>query len=328
MSFHEVNFPDSISYGSQGGPSFRTAITSFPSGAEQRVGLWEGGRNVYNAAYGIKRVSDIAKVQEFFRARRGAVYGFRFKDFLDFHSDPTNPTYVTASGGEGHGPGVKDQEIGVGDGVQKVFQLKKVYGSTGASITRIIRKPIASTVRVWVEDTELTRGSGFTVDAATGLVTLETAAGSDDTVWASFQFDVPCRFGVESGEIMSASIDSFDQASIPDIPIIEILNDEGGYESEYLYGGSRDVELVGNISLSFGTFLHRVDASTTGLNITLPNPVTTPAGRPVFCIVNSGANSVTIKDNSGVDLVDVAAGEAVSLAVIATSSSTRGWISI
>lgn len=325
--FHEVQFPTDISWGSVGGPQFKTSVMTLPSGAEERVELWSGGRLSYNARYGVKTASQLAALQAFFRARRGAAYGFRFKDFLDFHSSPSNPTYVEA-GVEGHGPGDQDQEIGVGDGTTTVFQLKKTYVSALNTQVRTIFKPVAGSVRIWVNGVEAT--TGWTVDTTTGQVTFSAAPTAGHVVEASFEFDVPVRFSEESGEVLHASIDQFDSGDAPDVPLIEVLDPSSGYENEFFYGGSLDLAIDANRTLSVGeAFTYRVTAASAGLRVILPAEESTPDGRAVFMIINDGANSFDVYTDAPASLVTLAAGAAALCSVvITTAGGARTWMAV
>ena len=51
-------------------------------------------------------------------------------------------------------PGAADQLLGMGDGVRTEFPLIKTYGQQVRRITR----PVAETVRVSVDDVEMTEG--------------------------------------------------------------------------------------------------------------------------------------------------------------------------
>lgn len=320
--FHEVLFPTGISYGSNGGPGFKTSITTLPSGQEERVQLWSGGRNQYDVSKGIKQLSDLAEVMTFYRARSGATNGFRFKDFMDFHSSPTNPSHTGSTG-------TQDQEIGVGDGTETVFQLKKTYTSGATSVTRVIRKPVSGTVSVWVNSALQTEGVDYTVDTTTGEITFGTAPTSGHVIDASFEFDVPVRFGEDADRVLAASVDAYDTGSIPSIPLIEDLDPGGGYEHEHFYGGAKDLVITADVQLSIGeAFTYRISAAS-GLNVGLPAEETTPDGRPVFLIVNDGSNSFDVRDDSPATVVTLAAGEAAYLSVLeVTTGGTRNWFAV
>ncbi len=208
--FHEVRFPTEIAFGSAGGPERRTEIVSLGSGHEERNARWADSRRRYNAGYGIRSLDDLHAVIAFFEERRGRLYGFRWRDRIDFKS--CAPGGAATAG---------DQVIGTGDGATAAFPLVKRYGATHAPWLRPIRKPVAGSVRVAVEGTELGEGADWTCDAATGVVTF--AAGSvpadGETVTAGFAFDVPVRFDTDQLDI---NLTSFAAGDIPTIPLVEI----------------------------------------------------------------------------------------------------------
>lgn len=210
MSFHEVRFPTAISRGAQGGPERRTDVVVLGSGHEERNARWADSRRSYNAGYGVKSLDDLHTVIAFFEERRGRLYGFRWRDHLDWKS--CQPQQAITAG---------DQAIGTGTGSRSAFQLMKKYGSAFAPWSREIRKPVEGTVRIAVAGVEKTAGTQFTVDGATGIVTFlpghVPAAGQ--AVTAGFEFDVPVRFDTDRLEI---SLSGFQHGAIPNIPILEV----------------------------------------------------------------------------------------------------------
>lgn len=209
MSFHEVLFPTEISLGARGGPERLTDIVLTGSGREERNQRWSRSRRKWNAGYGVKRISQLETVTAFFEERRGRLYGFRWRDPLDHRSSAANAA-----------PSPTDQLIGTGDGVERTFQLTKIYGSSFAPYARDITKPVTGSVRVAVAGVE-TPSANFTVDNATGLMTFAptNAPAMGAEVTAGFIFDTPVRFDADYLEIDMAS---FDAGEIPNIPLIEI----------------------------------------------------------------------------------------------------------
>jgi uncharacterized protein (TIGR02217 family) len=72
-------------------------------------------------------------------------------------------------------PGAQGQLLGTGDGAQTQFQLVKHYPSGSVIEVRTISKPVAGTVKVYLDGME--QLSGWSVDTTTGLVTSGTAPG-------------------------------------------------------------------------------------------------------------------------------------------------------
>ncbi|HRE62019.1 MAG TPA: DUF2460 domain-containing protein [Micropepsaceae bacterium] len=206
-AFHDVSFPLSIAFGSQGGPERRTQIVSLASGHEERNSPWAASRRRYDAGSGIASLDDLHTLIAFFEARRGRLHGFRFKDHADFKSCA---------------PGVAanalDQLLGTGDGVRTAFQLQKAYGSTPHEFVRSIAKPVTGSVMVAVNGTPLT-ASAFSVDVTTGVVTLSAPPAAGQAVTAGFLFDVPVRFDADRLDINLAS---FRAGEAPSIPLVEL----------------------------------------------------------------------------------------------------------
>ncbi len=208
MNFHEVRFPASLSFGSVGGPERRTDIVTLVNGFEERNTPWAHSRRRFDAGVGLRSLDDIETLIAFFEARRGQMYGFRWKDWSDFKSCRASATV-----------GFDDQEIGVGDGRRTVFQLIKRYRSGAYGYDRPIRKPVAGTVRVGVEQDELREGVDYTLDGTTGLVTLAHAPAEGLRVVAGFEFDVPVRFDTDR---IQTSVASFQAGEVPSVPVVEL----------------------------------------------------------------------------------------------------------
>jgi uncharacterized protein (TIGR02217 family) len=197
MTFHDVRFPTDIAFGSGGGPVFSTDIVELASGYEQRNINWAAARARFNVAHGIKTQEQLAALIAFFRARRGRAHSFRFKDWTDYQA--------------------VGQSLGVGDGVRTAFQLVKLYTSGGITETRNITKPVAGMLVPYLAG--VAQVTGFSVNAATGVVTFVSAPGVGVAVTADFEFDVPVRFDTDR---LSSSLDSYGSFSWADIPLVEV----------------------------------------------------------------------------------------------------------
>jgi len=209
-AFHEILFPLDIALKSAGGPERRTDVVVLGSGSEERNARWAHSRRRYDAGYGVKSLDALGAVVSFFEERRGRLYGFRWRDRLDF-----------ASAAPGIAVSPTDQPIGTGDGAATVFALAKTYGSIYAPYQRPIAKPVAGSVRVAVAGDEVAEGVAFTCDTATGTITFLAghvpAVGA--AVTAGFLFDVPVRFDTDYLEV---DLSAFAAGAIPKIPLVEI----------------------------------------------------------------------------------------------------------
>jgi uncharacterized protein (TIGR02217 family) len=208
MGFHEIRFPANLSFGSVGGPERRTEIVTLANGFEERNTLWDHSRRRYDAGVGLRSLDDVERLIAFFEARRGQVYGFRWKDWSDFKSCPASKT-VTAV----------DQIIGTGDGRTVSFGLVKTYRSGGAEYVRPIVKPVAGSVKVAIARDDKVEGLEFTVDPATGVVRFVTPPDTGTVVSAGFEFDVPVRFDTDR---IQTSVASFQAGDVPTVPVVEV----------------------------------------------------------------------------------------------------------
>ena len=173
--FHDVLFPEDISYGSTGGPGFLTRILTLGSGHEQRGRMWSQSRAEYNCAYGIKETTELDAVRSFHYCRYGRAYAFPYKDWLDYS--------------------VTGQAVGTGNASTKIFDLKKTYTSGAYTYDRLNILPVANTVRIYFDSVEQT--SGFTVNREAATVTFTDAPGVGVVITADFAFHVPCRFDTD-----------------------------------------------------------------------------------------------------------------------------------
>jgi uncharacterized protein (TIGR02217 family) len=208
--FHEVRFPLRLALGATGGPVRRTDIVNLSNGREQRNQRWRDSRRSYDAGSGVKSLADLYAVLEFFEARGGQLYGFRFRDPVDCKSCAPGGT-VSAS----------DQVIGTGDGETASFQLVKTYADGGGSWVRRIVKPVAGSVLVSVNGVVKPVGA-FALDAGTGIITFVAGHIPADgaVVQAGYEFDVPVRFDTDRIDVNLAH---FDAGRIPTIPLTEVL---------------------------------------------------------------------------------------------------------
>lgn len=208
MSFHEVRFPASLSFGSIGGPERRTEVVTLANGFEERNTPWAHSRRRYDAGLGMRSLDDVETLIAFFEARRGQMHGFRWKDWSDYKS-----------GRASAGIAYDDQVIAVADGVARSFQLVKTYRSGAFTYVRPITKPVTGTVRVGIEQDELREGVEYEVDPASGLVSFTHAPAATMQINAGFEFDVPVRFDTDR---IQTSVASFRAGDVPSVPVVEV----------------------------------------------------------------------------------------------------------
>jgi uncharacterized protein (TIGR02217 family) len=206
-SFHEVLFPENISYGSAGGPKFKTTVFTADSGYEQRNIDWANTRAEYDVSHGIKTQAQMDELTAFFYARRGRAYGFRFKDWNDYL--------------------LSQEVIAHGDGMTTAFQITKTYTSAQAessesdTYTRKITKPKwASVAGVTVAGVVKTSPTHYSVDYTTGMITFVSppASGAEIKIGAA-EFHVPVRFDTDH---LDAKHEFWMTQSWDSIPLVEV----------------------------------------------------------------------------------------------------------
>ncbi|MEM9708437.1 MAG: DUF2460 domain-containing protein [Pseudomonadota bacterium] len=208
MSFHEVRFPASLSFGSAGGPERRTDVVTLANGFEERNTPWADSRRRYDAGLGMRSLDDVAVLIDFFEARRGRLYGFRWKDWADFKS--SIPSAET---------GFEDQAIGTGDGATRAFQLIKTYRSGSQSYARAISKPVLGSLAVGLDGDLQVETVDYQIDTTTGIVEFTSPPDAGAAITAGFEFDVPVRFDTD---IIQSSMATFQAGDVPNVPVIEV----------------------------------------------------------------------------------------------------------
>ncbi|MEO1563900.1 MAG: DUF2460 domain-containing protein [Pseudomonadota bacterium] len=208
MQFHDVRFPTDLSFGAVGGPQSKTEIVTLVNGYEERNTPWSASRRRYDVGLAMRSVDALADVIAFFEARRGPLYGFRWKDWADYKSCPPSRTVH-----------FEDQVLGVGDDAQTVFQLRKSYASGDFSNARDIKKPVEGTVFLGISGDAMLDQDQYDLDYVNGLVTLAEPLPEGATLTAGFEFDVPVRFEQDQ---LDLSVDHIEAGHVPSIPLVEI----------------------------------------------------------------------------------------------------------
>jgi uncharacterized protein (TIGR02217 family) len=182
MAFLETpDFPACPSFGFVSQPDYNTQIVRLQSGREVRNRLWSRPLNRYTVTVGPRMEAEIYDLTEFWHAVGGQECGFRFKDWADYKSCAINAT-----------PAATDQPLVLITGL--TYQLTKRYIRGARTQDRDIFKPI-SPVMIASGGTPLTVTTDYTVDYATGIVTL-TGSQPGPLTWGG-TFDVPVRFESE-----------------------------------------------------------------------------------------------------------------------------------
>lgn len=177
MSFYEIRFPVTISYGASGGVTWNTSVVKVTSGAEQRNQPWANPLAVWDVGHAARRRADMNDLIALFHLVQGKTHGFRFRDEKDYrHSD---------NGGSGVVALISGND----------YQMYKRYTVGGQSRDRKVVKPVSGTIAV-------TGGGTYSIDYTTGIIT--RTAGAVPTGWTG-EVDWPARFDVDAADIAALS---------------------------------------------------------------------------------------------------------------------------
>lgn len=193
MFIESPAFPTHLAFGGSGGPGFRTSVVASRGGAEQRNQHWYDALRRWDVGLVNKSLAESQALLAFFNGVAvGRTNTFRFRDFL-----PGESTAVRSF-------------LGYATGEAQQVQLRKTYTSGAAIYRRIITKPVAGTVQLFVDDIET---DDFSVDTTTGVVTTTQDEGA--VLRASCTFDVPVRFDVDAITMQRVDLDLYSWPSIP-----------------------------------------------------------------------------------------------------------------
>ncbi|MBL1242418.1 MAG: DUF2460 domain-containing protein [OCS116 cluster bacterium] len=212
--FRDILFPQNLGFTVSRTIERFTKVQNFLSGREQRNAAKYHSKRKYMLGVAAKSFAELAKITDFYEARRGPLIGFKWHDILDYKSCAIEDD-ISAT----------DQKIGIYDGVVSEFQLIKTYGSAvddEQNYRRKITKPRDASLRIAVDAVELS-ASHFWVDALTGIVTILPSAGlvEDAQISAGYEFDVAVRFAQND---LQVDYNSFKAGEIAQIPLLEILD--------------------------------------------------------------------------------------------------------
>ncbi len=200
--FQDVLFPMRLARGAVCTVEHGVEIVQLASGQEVRQSKWSMSRRSWDVGGAVRDLASLQELASFFEARSGSLQGFRFRDPLD-HSSAL-PKQAINSG---------DQPIGHGDGVETRFQLIKTIGDHIRKVT----KPVAGTVQVSINGTEVS--TGWLVDTLTGALTFDIPPADGDVISAGFEFDCAVRFGTDR---LQTVIEAFGAGRAANVSLVEL----------------------------------------------------------------------------------------------------------
>lgn len=170
MSYLAAQFPPQISFGSSGGPAFKTLTQTAQNGQEVRQSLWTMPLYEYDASLAIQTQEEYDLVRNLFMVAKGPQRSFRYKDWADFRFDMTL--------------------IGTGDGARVNFQAGRPYSAGGETMYRRLTKLVAG-IQVFVNGVA---AAGVTIALDSGIISFAAAPAAGAEIRITGEFDVHVRF--------------------------------------------------------------------------------------------------------------------------------------
>ena len=174
--YSDVILPTSIISAGARGKQIRSNSRATASNGAQQINVnWARTLRQYELGVVPLSVADWQTIEGLFEVTEGGAFGFLMLD-------------------------PKDQKALITEGVatsltSTTFQLYKTYTSAGSTRTktRKITRPIATGFDIKVSGVSLTVGTQYTLNAATGIVTIASAPSAATITWSG-QFYVPVHF--------------------------------------------------------------------------------------------------------------------------------------
>lgn len=334
MGFHEqAIFPTTISVGSSGGPRFNTQVVELDGGGEHRLARWSDPLRTYDVRGGMKTQADAYTVLEFFHARLGATYGFKYKDWNDYATTNTGSTYRDDDNAVDkedtqcviYNPGGADHGLpATGNSLRTQFQLVKRYTSGGIERIRLITKPIASSVVVAHATVSV---SNWTVNETNGVITFTTAPAVGIITWGG-EFYVPCRFGTDvDRDGLAAQADDYDNFTNPNVTIQEIKNGLDVPEERYTGGAKNWGQVALDVTLTIGLGAAHSIEPTTDIDVFLPDADLLPPGIGYFHILNNGGiGDLIVKSPDLTTLATITPDTSLFVDLVTNAAGTPEWL--
>ena len=165
--FYEIRFPDSISHKFQVINEFKTIITTFKNGKEQRNSIWDKCKNRFVINNDLLTKDEIEFISNFFNLTKGSFNG-------EHNIFQLKKNYVITD-----------------------------LNNTSYNLTRDIKKPVKNSVKIYVGGVEL---KDYNIDYSTGEITIKkNYLSENDIITADFEFDYQVRFTYDSLKFEMAS---------------------------------------------------------------------------------------------------------------------------
>lgn len=216
--FRDVPLPTGVrGFPTTSAPRFNVDLVEVASGDESANELWSYALHTFKLPDAIRDQTTFEALRSQWYIMGGPARLFPFTDPLDFSSVPQ------ICAGEAPAIAATDVLIGVGNGVQVRFQLRKSYTREGFTYYRPIQLPVVASVLVAIDGVDPASAPGgpfvYTVEREGGALVFTTPIPNGRVVTAGFNFEVPVRF--ESNDQFSGVTKAFQLSGFSDLTLLE-----------------------------------------------------------------------------------------------------------
>lgn len=159
-----------VIYATAGGPAYNTTVVQVSSGRRKSNSNWIESLATFDIGERLCTISELEDILDFFNVAEGKANGFRFKDWGDYTVRPERGVFAQLT--------------------DTTFQLYKRYRRGANYKDKKISKPVAGTVRIYLDGAVLPTA---TVDTTTGIATIPGGYAIDRLSWSG-EYDIPVAF--------------------------------------------------------------------------------------------------------------------------------------
>lgn len=205
MAHRDVELPSGLAFGIDGGPTYSTRIATNLGGYDFRNKNRTSPLRDYTLSFPPRLKSEYDDLLDFFEViAEGMANSWLLVDPFDFEATSTSGILTLLAGSP-----------------QTAYQAYKRRVVGAYSKDRLIQKLRSGTITIY--DNGVLKGSGYTIDHTTGIVTI--TSGTGPFTWAG-QFCTPVRFATDP--MQSMIVDKGSELIIrwDSIPVKEVRLDE------------------------------------------------------------------------------------------------------
>lgn len=206
-----------VGYPTRVAPNFSTDLAKSDSGSEQANRHWQHPLRSIVLPEGVRDHATFEALKSHWLVMAGPFHTFPFRDPTDFASvalTKVNTEPVVSR---------TDQSLGTGDGLTRVFQLKKRYTAGGETYDRIIHYPVTSSILIGVDGVDpaaLSPALTATVAREGGTVTFDVAPDAATVLTWGGLFDLQVSF--EGDDVFDGVMRTYGADGFADILLREV----------------------------------------------------------------------------------------------------------